>query len=279
MNSSSRAPDSTHAYVLGHSQQEIDRLKAQARRIAPITERFFREAGVGPGMRVLDIGSGAGDVALLAREIVGDTGEVVGVDRVPAAIAAATARAAALSVRNVTFLEGDPGEMSFERPFDAVIGRYVLQFQKAPATMLRKLAAHARPGGVVVFHEIDWAGVASNPPCPTYDQCCRWCSETIRLSGTETRMGIKLHSTFVGAGLPAPSMRLEAVVGGGVNGLDVIPLVTDLVATLLPEMERLGVAKAEEVGLETLVERIRREVTANSSVIVAHYQIGAWARV
>ncbi len=48
---------------------------------------FFREAGIVPGMRALDVGSGAGDVAFLAADIVGDTGEVVGVDRVPAAIA------------------------------------------------------------------------------------------------------------------------------------------------------------------------------------------------
>jgi hypothetical protein len=36
---------------------------------------------------------------------------------------------------------------------------------------------------------------------------------------TETRMGTKPHSTFVAAGLPAPSMRLEALIGGGTKSL------------------------------------------------------------
>jgi len=227
----------------------------------------------------LDVGSGAGDVAFLVADLVGDSGEVVGADRVAAALETARTRAAARSLRNVSFRVGDPAEMTFERPFDAVVGRYVLQFQQNPAAMLRKLAAQVRPGGVVVFHEIDWGGVASFPPAPTFDRCCRWGRETLRLHGTETRMGIKLYSTFVAAGLPPPRMRLEALVGGGANGLDLLRLAANLVATLLPEMERLGVATAADVGLDTLLARMRDEAIALSSVIVGTYQIGAWSRV
>jgi ubiquinone/menaquinone biosynthesis C-methylase UbiE len=271
--------DPAPEYVLGHSDRELDRLQAQARLIDPVTRRFFHEAGVGPGMRVLDVGSGAGDVAFLVADLVGDSGEVVGADRVAAALETARTRAAARSLRNVSFRVGDPAEMTFERSFDAVVGRYVLQFQQNPAAMLRKLAAQLRPAGVVVFHEIDWGGLASFPPAPTFDRCCRWGRETLRLHGTDTRMGIKLYSTFVAAGLPPPWMRLEALVGGGANGLDLLRLTTDLMATLLPEMEHLGVATAADVGLDTLLARMRDEVIALSSVIVGPFQIGAWSRV
>jgi len=74
-------------------------------------------------------------------------------------------------------------------------------------------------------------------------------------------------------------MRLEALIGGGVNGSEVLRLVADLVATLLPEMERLGVASAADVGLDTLFERMSDEVAASSSVVTGHYQIGAWSRL
>jgi ubiquinone/menaquinone biosynthesis C-methylase UbiE len=269
----------TSGYVLGHTGQEMDRLISQAQLIDPITRGFFRDAGIAPGMRVLDVGSGAGDVAFLAAELVGDTGEVVGIDRVPAAVEAASARAKAKSLGNVSFRVGDPTEIEFEKPFDAVIGRYVLQFQSEPAVMLRKIAARVRPGGVVAFHEIDHGGVGSIPPAPTYDRCCRLVIETLRSHNTEFQMGSKLHATFVSAGLPAPSMRLESLIGGGSQGADCLYLVAELVATLLPKMEQLGIATATEMESGTLAKRMIDEAVERNSVIFGHWQIAAWSRV
>ena len=145
MDSSNRAAQPSHPYVLGHSEHEVERLKAQAQLIDPITKRFFRAAGVGPGMRVLDVGSGAGDVAFLVSDLVGAGGSVVGADRVAAAVQVARTRAATRPLQNVSFVEGDPAELTFKPPFDAVVGRYVLQFQSEPAEMLRRLAANVRP--------------------------------------------------------------------------------------------------------------------------------------
>ena len=48
------------SYVLGHSDRKLARLKVQARLIGPITRGFMRDSGIEPGMRVLDVGSGAG---------------------------------------------------------------------------------------------------------------------------------------------------------------------------------------------------------------------------
>jgi ubiquinone/menaquinone biosynthesis C-methylase UbiE len=273
------APGDTFDYALGHSERELDRLSAQARLIDPITRQFFREAGIAPGMRVLDVGSGAGDVAFLVSELVGDTGEVVGIDRAPGALTVARARADADARRNISFLEGDPTRVACERSFDAVVGRYVLQFQPDPVAMLRQLVSYLHPGGILAFHELDWDGVRSFPPLPTYDQCCKWIVETLRMLGAETRMGVRLHSTFVAAGLPAPSMRLASLIGGGVNGVDHLELVVDFIETHLPAMERLGVATPADIGAETLSERMRREVMSSDCVIVGRTEIAAWTRV
>ena len=134
------SPGPTRAYVLGHSERELDRLSTQARLLNPITLQFFREAGIVPGMRVLDVGSGVGDVAFVAADLVGDSGEVIGTDRGATAVVAATERAKARGLGNLSFREGDPAEMAFGKPFDAVIGRYVLWCQHDQGGTLRKLA-------------------------------------------------------------------------------------------------------------------------------------------
>ena len=103
------------AYVLGHSDRELERLRRQANLVDPITRQFLIEAGVASGMHVLDIGSGAGDVAFLAAQLVGASGRVVGVDRSAAALARARSRASELSLGNVTFRESELSAMAFDQ--------------------------------------------------------------------------------------------------------------------------------------------------------------------
>jgi hypothetical protein len=100
-----------------------------------------------------------------------------------------------------------------------------------------------------------------------------------RLLGTETGMGMKLHSAFVAAGLPAPSMRLQAIVGSGASASDWLHVVAELTGTLLPEMTRLGVATTTEIGIETLADRLYAENLAIGGVVLLPSLIGAWSRV
>jgi len=67
-------------YLFGHSQTETDRLLRQAKMFGPYTKRLFEDAGISLGMKVLDVGSGAGDVAFIVADIVGRDGTVVGID-------------------------------------------------------------------------------------------------------------------------------------------------------------------------------------------------------
>ena len=234
-------------YALGYAEAELRRLTTQARLVDPITRRFLEAAGIGNGMRVLDIGSGAGDVALLCGELVGPTGGVVGTDLALAAVERAERRASSVGSSRISFRHGDPAELSFDQPFDAVVGRYVLQFVLDPAHSLRRIVRHLRPGGTVVFHELDWDGARSSPPSPTYDQVCSWLSRTIEAAGAQVRLGARLASLFEDAGLPSPTLRMEAVIGSGPRAVEVAHLVTDLVETQLPTMERLGIATFSEI--------------------------------
>ena len=94
-------------YALGSSDHERQRLMRQGDALAEATERLFRRAGIEKGMRVLDVGSGSGDVAILARSLVGEAGEVIGTDRDEQQVAFAGRRARSLGYTNVSFVTSD----------------------------------------------------------------------------------------------------------------------------------------------------------------------------
>ena len=206
-------------------------------------------------------------------------GEVVGIDRSPAALAAAEAGAKACSLGNVSFRLGDPTAVEFDRPFDAVVGRYVLMFSPEPAVMLKGVAAHLRPGGIIVFHESGCFGAKSFPPSPTYDRCYELIVQTFRKAGSNPQMCLDLYPAFLAAGLPAPTMALHSLVGGASSKLNGLDLIADLAMTMAPVMEQMGIATVAELDPETLYARMHAEMEANSSVVVGRYEIGAWARI
>jgi ubiquinone/menaquinone biosynthesis C-methylase UbiE len=113
-------------YLFGHSADETDRLLRQARLFGPYTRRLLEDAGIAPGMKVLDVGSGAGDVSLLLADMVGMSGTVMGVDINAELLETARARADAAGLRNVTFTVGDAASAALAEDFDAVVGRCVL---------------------------------------------------------------------------------------------------------------------------------------------------------
>src|SRR5215471_20039780 len=123
-------------YFLGNTDAEHERLTRQALWLEPLTERLFLDAGIAPGQRVLDLGSGVGDVAMLAARIVGPSGEVVGVERDPKSIARARARVAEVGLHNVKFLQSDVSEIPGGEPFDAAVGRFVLMYLPDPVVVL-----------------------------------------------------------------------------------------------------------------------------------------------
>jgi SAM-dependent methyltransferase len=271
--------EAASVYVLGHSEVEVERLAAQAALVEPITRQLLLEAGVVSGMRVLDVGTGIGDVAFLAGKLVGSEGTVVGVDREPTALARARERAQTLSARNVIFVTGDPAELNFDSPFDAVVGRYVLQFQPDPSAMLRRLITNLRPGGIVAFHEIDWTGARSLPPTEIWDRCCRAITEALAAGGAELQSGSKLPSIFAAAGLPPPAMRMTTIVGAGANSSDAVRRMVRLLSSLLPRIEALGVLAPDELDPETLAERVTRDVTASNSIVIAASELTAWCHL
>jgi ubiquinone/menaquinone biosynthesis C-methylase UbiE len=266
------------SYVLGRSAEEVDRLQSQAAFLRPFTERLFRDAGITRGMKVLDLGSGAGDVALLAARLVGPEGAVLGVDTNPAILDIARARARDAQHLNVSFEAGDIRTLSLARDFDAVVGRYVLMFMPDPAPTMREIVDHLRPGGIAVFQEPDFTqGPYAAPPSAILDQIGHWITEAFRNSGADTEMGIKLRNLYLRAGLSDLHLEADRLIGGGPDWGGYNHL-AGLVKSVLPFLETSGITTANEVQPDTLEERLRQEIVSRDGVVVWLTIVRLWGR-
>src|SRR5260370_6899715 len=109
------------------------RLQKQAELWHPATRRFLEDVGIKAGMKVLDVGTGVGDVALLLADRVGPDGQVIGVDSNPAGLDLARRRAEAAPFTNASFVPRDITHMTFASQFDAIVGRFIFQHLSGPS--------------------------------------------------------------------------------------------------------------------------------------------------
>lgn len=267
-------------YALGRSEDEYQRLTEQAAFFRPLTERLFREAGISPGMRVLDVGSGAGDVAFLVSELVGSTGEVVGIDLDGKALQKARERASLLKLSNVTFVEGDVRETELSGEFDAVVGRLILLYFADPLNGLSTIVRRIKKGGIVAFHEMDMNQdftVFSYPVESIWNDTARTVIQTFSGAGMHIRMGRLLMKTFLDAGLSFPSLIEEAVTGGGPDFTGYSWMANTL-RNIAPLTEKLGIATVAELELDSLIDRIRDDAVARQIMVSSPPMVGAYAR-
>jgi ubiquinone/menaquinone biosynthesis C-methylase UbiE len=262
---------------IARSRDELDQPSTSARMLEPFTRQFLLEAGLHPGMRVLDVCSGAGDVALLVREIVGPEGHVIGFDQSSQAVAYAADRASFRGLGNVEFVEAKTESLPFGADFDAIVGRIVLAYRQDPVSDLKALARCARPGGVIAFQEFDHLSGRTVPPAPVVEQVRQWLIGAFDRAGIELEMGTKLYATFEAAGLQPPRMRLDGLIGGADS---IAPmLMATVVRMLMPQLEALGVATAQDIQVDTLEERMRLDLMKTGGVMQSSLLIGAWSRL
>jgi ubiquinone/menaquinone biosynthesis C-methylase UbiE len=268
-------------YVMGRSANETLRLEERARFFEPLTRHLFQDAGIRPGMRVLDIGSGPGDVSFLAAELVGPNGSVVGVDENPEMVRTAIERAEASRVAQVSFIAGDIRDLALAREFDAVVGRLVLMYSADPSATLRSALRYVRPDGLVAFHEMNMgAPVWSEPVSRLHQLLARCVSEPFARSGVEMTMGTRLYEVFVAAGVASPQMCTDAVIGSGDQWIRRFAAAfgAGILRSLLPVILEHGIATESELGLDTFDERYIGEVVRQGSVVQWFPFVGAWGR-
>jgi SAM-dependent methyltransferase len=268
--------DSGYQFGGGIGDDEVARLEIQGRALAPATRMILAGAGIRPGMRVLDLGCGAGDVTFVAADLVGPDGSVVGVDRSPEALARAQLRARQRGLAQVRFVEGDIHDPAPGGPFDAIVERLVLWAVPDPAAVLRRQATVLRPGGLVVPIEADLSTARSLPDNPIAAQARSWVLEAFAKAGY-VMVGTRLWAIVREAGLrPLGMIGVQPHFGSG----DEVHLayLMETMRVAEPLIVGTAVATAEEIGMETFEQRVRAEEQRNPALVNATAMLlSVWA--
>jgi SAM-dependent methyltransferase len=264
-------------YALGSGDAEIARLDRQAAAIAGPTDGFLRAAGIGPGMRVLDLGTGPGHVAFQVAGLVGPSGSVVGVDIDPALLATAEARREERGADNVRFVEADVRTARFDEPFDAVVSRLLLFHLPDAVDVLRHHRGALRDGGVMLTIDYDMGASRSEPAVPLVARALGWVEAAFRAAGADPRIGTRLGALLREAGFA--DVQTFGIQGYYPPGEPPGPaLLAGVVRTLAPQIVARGIASEEEIGLDTFQERLAAEIESAGAVLLPPTIAGAWGR-
>jgi ubiquinone/menaquinone biosynthesis C-methylase UbiE len=260
------------------TSHEHERQIHQARHLKEHTAWLLRQARLLPGQQVLDIGSGLGDVALTAAEIVGPRGFVVGVDHSSVAVQAARERALAAGVSNVEFVIGDVANLASHREYDAIVGRLIVMHLTEITTVLANLRPHLRPGGLLALQECDLGQIATAPLCPYVERVKDWVIRAFTARGARVNAGRELHEYFVksgyhptGAVASQPTFPATSSVG--------VEWLAATARSLAADIVDLGLCSAAELEVEPLAARMVDEQREHQAIAFGPRLVGVWARI
>jgi 2-polyprenyl-3-methyl-5-hydroxy-6-metoxy-1,4-benzoquinol methylase len=271
-------------YSLGHSDGEIRRLELQGGLLAPTTERVLCLAGVKTGMRVLDIGTGAGDVAMIAAKLVGPSGTVLGIDRAPSILEHARNRADAKGLAQIEYQAADLADFHHPELFDAVISRNTIGHNRDRVDFLRRSMAFARPKGIIAVMEValpepDLPQIKtghrwSDPPVSLYDEVMDFCMAAFVLAGGRPATGSHLVRLFHEAQLSEPILIRDEPTCGPNSPMPEIACL--MLGSLMAILEKHGLTTEAAIKPHTLLGRMQTAVAEAHSQLRQANIVGAW---
>lgn len=264
-------------YVLGHSDEEYERLRAQAQIWEVATSRMLDRVNLTAGARCLDAGCGPGVTMRLLAQRVGPTGQVHGVDSDAQLGRRALATLHEAGHRQCAFT---PVDLDKDRPvpgapYDLVYARLLLFHVSDRPGVLRRLWDAVAPGGHLVVQDYDLGTVDVHPPLASLEEWKRVVYGTFTAAGRDIRIGHHLPELYAEAGVGAPegtevAGRLEPLRDGGA-------MVAAVHRSLGPAAVALGVASEQEQ------ERWQADFAADvagcpDSSLLWPLLVGAWKR-
>ena len=141
--------------ILGYAEEWLKNVPEASIESFAGTGNPFSLGQIRPGERVLDLGSGAGVDSLIAANMVGPTGQVVGVDMTPAMVGKARQSARGTAADNVEFRDGYLEDLPIEDEWaDVIISNGVFNLVPGKAHALAEMYRTLKPGGRLQLADI-----------------------------------------------------------------------------------------------------------------------------
>jgi ubiquinone/menaquinone biosynthesis C-methylase UbiE len=190
----------SHNYILRGGEQGAERLRLLARVTWPTTKALLRKVGLSAGMHCLDIGCGVGAVTLKLAKWVGSSGRVVGIDLDDRCLE--LARQEAIRQQLSALFRTEPiSELRDIRAYDLVYSRFLLSHLADRGQAIARFALAARPGGLVIVEDIEFAAHFSYPACPAFDRYVNLYQQAVQRKGGDPNIGPRLVTLLDDAGL------------------------------------------------------------------------------
>ena len=262
-------------YLLSQGQADVYRLGILNQVYGPPTEAKLLELGLKPGLRVVEIGCGSGNMTCWCAQQVGPTGHVTGIDASADSLEQARQQAASRGLTNVAFETGDINALTLPaRSFDIAFCRCVLMHQRQPELGLTQMARLVRPGGVVLCEELDLSRCFFDPPAPHMTRMMELNVAIGDWNEVPYRLGSTLNSLFQKAGLVDHGVALisPTILRGPTK-----ELLTLSFRQYAPKLVETGLARLAEVD-QIMASAARTD--ADTTTLYGMPPMGqGWARI
>jgi ubiquinone/menaquinone biosynthesis C-methylase UbiE len=265
------------SYALGHTPEEYERLRMQARVWGVATGRLLDQLRLGPGASCLDAGCGPGETMRAMAERVGPAGRVLGIDADPALGAMTLAMLHGAGHRQCTFQAED---LTAARPipgaaFDLVYARLLLFHLPQRVDVLARLWDAVAPGGYLLVQDYDLRNVSTLPELDWDEELHRIMIGAFGAVGADVSAGARLPQLFAQAGVGAPdgtdvAGRLEPLASGRA-------ILENTLRSLLPTALAHGVT-TEPAAAQVLAAIDRDATRFPDSQVLWPLLIGGWKR-
>ena len=196
-------------YSLATGEAAVRRLTSLHRVHAPAGRRILLQAGLKPGMKVVDFGCGVGATTRMLAEMIGPWGSVTGIDLSKAQLEQGRQLCSSAGFANASFLEASATATGLPRnAFDLAYCRYLLLHLTDPAACLAEMFAILKPGGVVVVEDGDLTSAGSSP-----QSSIRWFADLFgRLGptrGLDYSLATRVFHLVKAAGFAEPEIEIH----------------------------------------------------------------------